>query len=163
VTTLFTPEVPAATTDNAAFGDARLPERFWEKVHQTADGCWEWTAGNSGNGYGRIWVDGSKRAAHRVAYEAIVGPILPGLQLDHLCRNRGCVRPCHLEPVTPRVNTLRGVTLGAANAAKTACPQGHPFSEANTHTEPTGKRRCRTCRRAADAQRRAARKVVADD
>lgn len=155
---LFAVEAPAATTGDAMFSDARLPERFWEKVRQTADGCWEWTAGNSGNGYGRIWIDGSKRAAHRIAYEAMVRPIAEGLQLDHLCRNRCCVRPSHLEPVTARVNTLRGQTLGAANAAKTVCPQGHPFSAENTQTESTGKRRCRTCRREIDARRRARRR-----
>lgn len=70
--------------------------------------CWVWVARLNRNGYGRIHHDGDEKMAHRVAYEALVGPIPDGLLLDHRCRTRCCVNPCHLEPVTHQINTLRG-------------------------------------------------------
>jgi len=75
--------------------------------HDTA--CWRLTLGrDSRNGYRRLWVDGREIMGHRFLYETLAGPIAPGLVLDHLCRQRWCVRPCHHEPVTIRENTLRG-------------------------------------------------------
>lgn len=122
-------------------------ERFWAKVDKSGD-CWLWTARINSCGYGTFsarangWVP---RMAHRLAYEYLIGPIPVGLQLDHLCRNRACVNPEHCEPVTGRENTLRGVTLAAANAAKTHCIRGHEFTPENTNVGPSGARRCRTC------------------
>jgi hypothetical protein len=117
--------------------------------------CWPWLAGTTGGGYGYI-VKGGKHGkmlgAHRVAYELTVGPIPPGLCIDHLCRNRACVNPAHLEPVTMQTNLLRGETAAAANAAKTACKRGHPFDEANTGRQDGGYRECRTCRRTRDRE-----------
>jgi len=109
----------------------------------TADECWEWT-GPLYNGYGR--VKGKKRdeMVHRVAYELLVGPVPNGLQLDHLCRNRGCVNPAHLEPVTNRVNVLRGVSPIARQARQTHCKRGHRL-EAPTAYVSRGRRICRTC------------------
>lgn len=83
-----------------------LEERFWAKVEKT-DGCWLWQGYKTVMGYGRINVDGHAVGAHRVAYEMLVGPIPVALTLDHLCRNPGCVRPDHLEPVTLAENSLR--------------------------------------------------------
>lgn len=83
-------------------------ERFWSKVEKSS-GCWAWTGHKNRNGYG--WTLGPKgkgESAHRIAYELLVGPIPEGLQIDHLCRNRACVNPDHLEPVTQRVNWQRG-------------------------------------------------------
>src|ERR1035437_6893898 len=103
--------------------------RFWAKVDKTED-CWNWTAHTDGMGYGQLAKPGQHGGlvvAHRFAYELLVGPIPEGLQLDHLCRNRACVNPDHLEPVTRRVNILRGVGFGAVNAKKTECPRGHPL------------------------------------
>lgn len=128
------------------FNDPRLPERFWVKVTQSAAGCWLWTASNS-NGYGLFSLGGRLCPAHRVSYSALVGPISAGLQLDHLCRTPACVNPEHLEPVTPRVNTLRGRTLPAANAAKTSCPQGHAYDAENTYMTSAGTRQCKECTR----------------
>jgi hypothetical protein len=119
-------------------------ERFWAKVDKT-DSCWLWTAGAS-EGYGRFRVSRPTRrtlAAHRVAYEWLVGPIPDGLQLDHLCRNPSCVNPDHLEPVTNRENGRRGIK----GELTTHCPQGHPYSGVNLYVHPRGRRKCRQCRK----------------
>lgn len=107
-------------------------------------GCWLWTAGINGRGYGNITADGRTRSAHRVAYEEWIGPIPAGLDLDHLCRVRHCVNPDHLEPVTRRENLVRGATLVAEQVARTACPQGHLYDEENTRYEGS-MRHCRRC------------------
>jgi hypothetical protein len=141
-------------------------ERFWEKVEKTG-GCWNWTAGLNAAGYG-MFSDGKTRLAHRFAYEMVVGKIPDGLQLDHLCRNRSCVRPDHLEPVTNRENCLRGESPFAKHARQTHCVNGHEFTPENTYLYPppgvvskyTPRRACRAClsarARAAQSQRGAA-------
>lgn len=125
---------------------ATLPRRWLIKL-SVGDGCWEWQGVIVRGGYGAI-DDGKgvKLFAHRVAYELLVGPIPAGLQLDHLCRNTRCVRPDHLEAVTPRENYLRGVGFVAQNARKTHCPQRHEYDEANTYVY-RGMRYCRECQR----------------
>lgn len=126
-----------------------LSERFWSKVDKDGPGgCWVWMAGRSAQGYGRFWIDGDTRAAYRVAYEVLVGPVPDGLQLDHLCRNRACVNPGHLEPVTVVTNVMRGVSFAAENARKTACLRGHEFTAENTYIDRRGRRLCRECQRA---------------
>lgn len=111
-------------------------ERFWSKVDKTPD-CWLWTAGKDWDGYGIFARDGSRSCrAHRWSYEQAIGPIPEGLQIDHLCRVRNCVRPDHLEAVTSRTNTLRGETRAAKNAIKTHCPYGHLLNDA---------RKCSVC------------------
>lgn len=120
--------------------------RFWSKVRIGGPGCWEWTASLQGGGYGQFWLDGSNALAHRVSYQTTVGAVPAGLQLDHLCRNRKCVRPDHLEPVTPSENTHRGDTHAARNAAKTHCPAGHSYTE-HGRQRPDGRRECVTCKR----------------
>lgn len=152
--------------------------RFWAKVDQNGPipshrpdlgVCWLWTAFLGTGGYGMFGLKvGDKHRvvrAHRFAYELLVGLIPEGLHIDHLCRNRGCVNPTHLEPVTQRENNLRGESPIAKEAAKTHCPQGHPYDEANTVVEQRGHgrtaRRCRICRRQYEnnlrARKRAAR------
>lgn len=83
--------------------------RFWSKVALPSGqfGCLEWQGARSTNGYGMFWLDGRQGGAHRWSYERLVGPVPDGLELDHLCANRGCVRPDHLEPVTHRENLRR--------------------------------------------------------
>lgn len=135
-------------------------ERFWLKVNRTAD-CWIWMAYKNPLGYGQFGVGGSKLVlAHRFAYEAVVGPIPPGMDLDHLCRNPSCVKPAHLEPVTHRENLLRGVGIVPRNAAKTHCPQDHPYDIANTgHHKSDGSRYCRACARIRMARLKRARRA----
>lgn len=137
-----------------------LPERFWAKVRIEDAGyetlCFMWTGYILYTGYGRFGWNGKIRYAHRVAYEVMVAPIPEGLVLDHLCRNRACVNVAHLEPVTNRVNVLRGLTVVAANASKTHCVRGHEFTPENTYTNPSRHgRHCRICIR----EHRAARSV----
>lgn len=133
--------------------DERVLQRFWKKVAVDEEtGCWVWKAYKNENGYGTFWVGGKKIYAHRHAWELLKGPIPAGLELDHLCRVRSCVRPEHLEPVDQRTNILRGIAPTAVNATKTECVNGHPFDEANTYRYPDGKRDCRRCRRLRDRE-----------
>jgi hypothetical protein len=127
------------------FNGATPPEkRFWSGVEKTAD-CWLWL-GQVRNGYGRMRLNGKLISVHRFAYELLVGPIPDGLTLDHLCRNRSCVNPDHLEPVTMTVNCLRGESFAARNARQTHCRHGHEFTAQNTYRRPGHSNRyCRKC------------------
>ena len=122
-----------------------LATRLWAHVVIGPD-CWEWTGCTVRGGYGIIGGErGRERVyVHRAAYELMKGPIPDGLYIDHLCRNPRCCNPAHLEPVTHRENTLRGVSPPAVNIKKTHCLRGHEFTEANTYRWK-GTRICRTC------------------
>jgi hypothetical protein len=122
-------------------------DRFADKIALCDNGCIEWIASRQGQGYGQFYdrrggAAHGKIAAHRWSYEWHIGPIPPGLHIDHLCRNRLCVNPDHLEAVTPIENLLRS----EGNHKKTHCPKGHPYDELNTYRTPAGGRICRTCR-----------------
>lgn len=124
-------------------------ERFEAKFQRRGDDeCWPWTAAKH-NGYGKVYWNGSVIGAHRVAYMLHVGPIPEGMQLDHVCRNPACVNPSHLEVVTARENTLRGLR----GRMITHCPHGHEYTEENTiwrtdTSSPHPRRRCRACHKA---------------
>jgi hypothetical protein len=123
-------------------------ERFWAKVDRRgAMECWPWQGEIAPNGYGRFWLNGKLDEAHRVAYKVTRGPIPLGLTIDHLCRNRRCVNPMHLEAVSQRENLLRGNGPPGTNARKTSCPRGHPYSGSNLYLDSKGNRQCRICRR----------------
>lgn len=131
-----------------------VEDRFWAKVDlRGPDECWLWTRGLSSNGYGLFWDGEAWVRAHRWSYEQARGPIPAGLQIDHLCRTRGCVNPAHLEAVTQHENLLRGAGTVAQNARKTHCQRGHLFDAANTQWSGRH-RRCRACERERDRRRR---------
>lgn len=137
-----------------------VAERFWPKVDKrSSDECWPWTAGLAGP-YGSFYDGRANTKAHRIAYQLVKGEIPDGLQIDHLCRNRLCCNPNHLEAVTSRENTLRGFGSSAVNARKTHCINGHPFDEANTYVQRQNHRDCRACKIEAIRRSRAADRVV---
>lgn len=125
-------------------------------------GCWLWLAAHDRNGYGFISVAGKQYRAHRVAYEAYRGPIPSGLVIDHLCRNPACVNPNHLEAVSVRENTLRGVSPAAHAARQTVCKRGHSMEGENLGRDYRGRRFCRSCQRMHVRKHRAAHPQIRD-
>lgn len=138
-------------------------DRFAEKIALTDNGCVEWIAGTNGTGYGQFGI-GPRSArkkvyVHRWSYEHHVGPIPEGLVIDHLCGNRLCVLPAHLEAVTQRVNLARANDLSTRNANKARCPAGHVYAGDNLYIYRWS-RMCRACRRAAGRRYYASRKAA---
>lgn len=130
-------------------------DRFMAKVRILGSGCWEWTATrNHSTGYGHFRLHGETTTAHRASYELLREPIPRDSDVDHLCRNRWCVNPDHLEPVTHRVNTLRGAAPTVVLHQSGLCRNGHAINDDNTCFR-RGTRKvvyCRVCRREARAQ-----------
>lgn len=134
------------------------PRRTWEEafekhVDRSGD-CWQWTGTKYINGYGKISSGPQQEYAHRWSYEHYVGPIPDGYVIDHLCRNRSCVNPQHMEPVTDEENKQRGLGYALRNGMRTTCINGHEYTPENTYTPPNGKAiRCRECSRIRDRKR----------
>ena len=136
----------------------RQQTNFWAKVQPTGF-CWDWIARTTKDGYGLFHVDrfGHTRVAHRIAYTLLVGEIPEGLELDHLCRNKACVNPDHLEPVTQQVNRDRvpfvnlpgGLPPWVVSGKNVTgfCKHGHEYTDENTYVYPDGRTECRTCKR----------------
>jgi hypothetical protein len=124
-----------------AQAEERLAKR---KQIDPETGCWVYTGHRDADGYGKIWIAGKTCRVHRVSYQLLIGPIPPGLQLDHLCRVRPCFNPAHLEPVTNEENSRRS---GLNQRPRTHCPRGDEYTEENTYRDRKGYGSCRTCRK----------------
>lgn len=123
-----------------------LEEKFWERVVKT-NTCWNWIGYITSTGYGLIKYEKNTIHAHRLSLSIHNIELKKDLVIDHLCRNRKCVNPNHLEQVSLRENTLRGYGAPAVNKRKKECLNGHSFDEKNTFHTKIGTRQCRTCRK----------------
>lgn len=129
-----------------AFGTLRY--RLLQKIKSSVNGCWEWTGAKCSGGYGCLTFEMKMIRAHRASYEEFRGEIPKGMVIDHLCRNRGCINPNHLEVVDNRTNCLRGIGPTAKNFKKTHCPKGHAYKLENIYFVKRGNhfnRLCKTC------------------
>ena len=135
------------TYGDALFTKQDYLENFLSKVIFPEDyinDCWGWTGWTDSNGYGKFRLgDGKRPAHHRASYILLVDDNIGGLDIDHLCRNPVCSNPNHLEAVTGRENTIRGISPPAVNSKKTHCKLGHEFTPDNTWGKNV--RICRTC------------------
>ncbi len=120
-------------------------ERFMKFVRRSRSGCWVWKGARSGD-YGMFHLNGAMTPAHRASHRLFKGKVPEKHVVDHLCNNKACVNPEHLEAVTQRVNAMRAGG-GRHNREKTHCPSGHPYSGANLYIDTKGARRCRACLR----------------
>lgn len=124
-----------------------LPERIEAKISpEPNSGCWLWTGGlrDKKDGYGGVGWEGKVWRSHKLVYTLLVHSVPDNMDLDHLCRNRICCNPDHLEPVTRKVNIHRGEGVARHKALQTHCKHGHEFNEANTYSY-RGNRLCRPC------------------
>lgn len=167
VSTMGSPPVPIE-------GAANLAARLLKRSRAGSGSCHVWTGHIDPDGYGKVSIDGRSGYAHRAAYQAYVGLIPQGMQIDHLChsedpecgggsdcRHRRCINPLHLEAVTARENSIRANnSFVSINARKTHCNSGHPFEPGNTYVRTNGSRKCRTCQAQAEKRYKAKRQAI---
>ena len=122
-----------------------LDPAFGKHIVVCPTSCWMWGGHIDRYGYGKKTLRRRVVQAHRLTWMMMRGEIPTHLQIDHLCRVRSCVNPAHMELVTSRENTLRGLTLPATNARKSECLRGHQFTAENIYWSKTGKRNCKAC------------------
>ena len=120
-------------------------KRVLSRITVNNQGCWEWKSPLHDGGYATMSVDDKSQYIHRLIYEYYHGQIQSDLQIDHLCRNRKCVNPIHLELVTQKENIMRGKGVGVLNSLKTQCPKGHPYTKENLIMYKDGSKKCRIC------------------
>ncbi len=151
-------------SDDHAFGnvsDFKRRRALMAKIRVDELGCWVWTGTKTAEGYGQMRVGGRRRDyTHRVSYQLHKGPIPEGLAIDHLCKNRACANPEHLEAVHPRINAMRGDAPGIVAYRTNRCKRNHEFTPENTITVGGRWRRCRTCENAWQRERRAKKKAA---
>lgn len=143
------PVAPHVPVRSRVSREGTVEERIFRQLEETAEGCWEWRGHQGPNGYGQLGGDGTTYRVHRLVYVMLVGPVPDGLVLDHLCRNRLCANPAHLEPVPEFVNFVRGASPSAVAFRTDTCKRGHSLDLeiGDVYVTPTGKRDCRRCNR----------------
>lgn len=140
-----------------------LKKRFWSNVSATsAEGCWKWNGPISVYGYGRLMESiGNRKTkqlmAHRFAYEQVIGKIEEGMTIDHVCRNKSCVNPAHMEVVTRGENSIRSHSKNMMAMRENCCTKGHKIEKENVikETRKNGKERfrCKICSLSREAKR----------
>lgn len=149
--TLRPATLPDGTKHQLTVGDW---SRLSLKVRQSRGGCWVWSGNRLPTGYGVFSLKRRTVYPHRIMYMIFVGDIPAGLHIDHLCRNRACCNPAHLEPVTCAENLRRSpIQITTIQAQKTECHRGHPLSGDNLSVSPRGHRTCRACEKIDNANR----------
>jgi hypothetical protein len=154
--------------DRAKPGTPTL-ERLMAKCIVASNGCWLWQGYTNPEGYGSINIKKTPQLVHKVSYQLLVAPVPEGMQVDHLCHgwdsdcpggplciHRACFNPAHLQPKSPRGNTLAegSKSIAAANAKKSHCPKGHKYTKGNTRVTKKGQRQCLKCQVIRDKGRR---------
>lgn len=141
---------------------ASTESRLLSKVEKDLEtGCWNFTGSRLPSGYGILWNGKRPTGAHRISFQLFRGEIPLSMEIDHICNNRACVNPDHLQAISHKENILKSSALMGVNARKTHCKRGHPLDGENLHVTPLGARQCKACLRMharnAKARRRNAR------
>jgi hypothetical protein len=164
--TLHLPDGRPITVDMLSPQWAAVARRALAKVEVASSGCWNYTGALDPRGYGRCRNRDGTSLVHRVVFQAVVRDLAADELLDHACRNHACCNPLHLEPVSNKLNSRRGIGPAGTSARKTHCARGHEFTEANTWRNPrNGVRQCRKCnalRQRQTQSRRRARRTLSD-